>query len=320
MEYYNAERKEKFLEQKKDIIVEKNLKIYKRLFKVFGQDEKRYDMDLCDFSYDILMTVLPLRLSRGWNSKATQLSLLKEYAGWCYKEKLNKHNTFDILRIKSSDIDSSLRTRKQLIKDPQHLQSILDEVLKSERDEPSVDIMYRIVCWLLYYGFTEEEIMSMKQSNVDFENNIIYNDDRTKSVVLDKNLRNLLECSISLDSVYRPAKSGAIRLDLDKSDKIIRRIAMKNNNESSDIIKIRLSLMRRNYEKNVYENVSLSTKRLRLSGIFYRLYEKEISGDKLTDDDFYFNIREGLTKQSVKIKIKRNKQEYNDWKRAFNLI
>ncbi len=315
-DFYNPERKIEFLNSKFEVMEEKSVDPYARLFKTLKQDEEKYDSDICDFNYDALMDSMSLRFSRGVRSKGIQLSLLKDYVGWCISKRYKKIDDNPIDLIKPSDIDTSVQIRKQFIKDPEQLYNILDTALYSEKEDyQTIDIMYRLLCLLIYEGVSEHEALELTKENVDFLNNTIsYNG---KVLAMSKKLTSVVKQVYDLDVVYKKIRAGSLaELKLEDSNKLFRCLDYNKNIQVN--LKRRLSKIRKDYGNETYEVISLSSVRLYLSGIYYRLYQKELSGKKLDKEDFYFD-NEGKADGVGYYKQYFNKLEYEQWKKAFKL-
>ena len=277
-------------------------------------------MDICDFNYYNLMSVLPLRLSRGKGSKETQLSLLRSYVNWCIENSIKQNNENPIQNIRVSDVDSSALIRRQFIKNPDHLQEVLDNVLESALENTSNGIMYRMVCWLLYEGLTEEETMGLTKNDVDFSNSSVKTPDGSKTIIISDRLKDLIVRAIELEFAERPNNHGGVsQLPLEKSDKLFRKIYRKDSTNSAAYLRAKLSELKKEFVRNTYENTSLAPKRLWLSGMFYRLHQMEIMGVSLTDDNFRFCVNEDMLEDSIKMKVLYNKRDYQNWKKAYHL-
>lgn len=319
-DFYNRDNKNGFLDFKRETMIEQSIYQYERLFAVLKQDEERYGMDFCNFNYDTLINVLSRRLSQSKTSRDTQLSLLRGYISWCIANKIKKNNENPILAIKAKDIDTSVQIRKQFIGSPEQLQEILDKLLASEKDE-AIDVMYRMVVWLLYSGFTEEEILELEKDDVDFDYNVIKSHDGDKEIAMDANLRNIIKNVVDLDGVYRNSFYGnPIKLDLVDDNKLFRKIKRKDSANNVSILRSRLSLLSKKYSDENYEMISLSTKRLWVSGIFYRLYQRERNKEVLTNDDFKYDVNLNSTGKNISARIGYNKKDYENWKKAYDLV
>lgn len=316
-DFYNPEIKQKFLNEKDETV----RGTYKRLFATLKQDEERYNSDFCDFNYDTLMNVLSNRLSRGRSSKNTQLSLLRNYVAWCIAERIKKSDENPIKSLRTIDIDSSVQIRRQFLRDPEHLQKILNTVLKSETDEDANGVMYRMSCWLLYEGFTEDEVLELRESNVDFGNKTLTSPSGDRVIAVSDTLIKLIKQAIDLEYTVRQNPHGGVNeYELEDSDRLFRKIKRKDSTRSKQPLRVKLSRLRNKYASDTYESISLASNRIWLSGLFYRLYQKEKSVEGLTVEDFYYNLNGVNTRDSINAKIKNNQRDYADWKKAYSLI
>lgn len=319
-DFYNALRKIEFLNSKLGAITEQSVMPYSRLFKAIREDEKKYQNDICDFSYDALMDTMSLRFSKGFRSKSVQLSLLGEYIDWCIANRLKKTDENPIRLIKSTDIDTSVQIRKQLLRDPEQLYSILDTILPSEKDDcPTIDIMYRLLCLLIYEGFTENEALLIKKTDVNFEDGTIISGGKT--ITMSDRLIAIVKQVYDLEVIYKNIHSGALAaIKLDDGDNLFRITHYANKTDRIQMnLRFRLSKLRKDYGNETYEIISLSPNRLLLSGIYYRLYNKEKDGHKLKNEDFIFDDTKLKNKNQIYTHTYINKIEYAQWKKAFKL-
>jgi hypothetical protein len=182
--------------------------------------------------------------------------------------------------------------------------------------------MIRMVCILLFEGFTEEEIIELEEQELDLNNNILYNREHTKKIYLSEELKNIFKNTVGITSFELPSSDGKHRtLQLPDNHRLYRRVEYRSNSNESLILKFRsiLSILKNKYYKITYEQISLSPQNIIDSGIFYRLYQKEKNGEILIDNDFSYNVNKELDVTWQRDKININKRLYRDWKEAFEL-
>jgi hypothetical protein len=203
-DYYNKERKVKFIElyaSKKnelgDTITDTwKLRRVETVFRKLSVFEYRYDKDFCElkpvedenFTKDIYrewLGNLTSQTSRNWTS------VLRAYIEWCQEERIitprayAEHPFYSKYRTREERIEGcslrsakAVRTIKTILEDDIEPDAKNDFVFSNENDffdyvkelfdtEDGQYIMYAVICCLLYYGFSHEEIPEIKRIEVD---------------------------------------------------------------------------------------------------------------------------------------------------------
>jgi DNA-directed RNA polymerase subunit L len=312
---YNADQKIEFLD-----FYGENATAYYKIFMTVKKYEERFDTDLCDFTYDRYVTILPYIAGKTLGAKRSALTLLTNYVNWTIANGKSIRTDNPLLLVDAKDINNIAKIRQELLGSPEHLQKVLDVAVEVDKF-PS--LMIELFATLLYNGFTEEEALDVEIDDVDFVNKIVYNHDHTKSFYLSDTLNNLLKNTIGVTYYETPHPYGGTRkVTLQDNNKLIRKEDRDRVIEKENYIKLfrnKLSLLRKRYYDETYEVVGLSSTNLMMSGYFYRLYLREKNGEVLDKDEFLFDKDQYLKDQWRMTKIKINQLLYKDWKAAFNL-
>ena len=70
-------------------------------------------------------------------------------------------------------VDMADKMRRLMVASPQHLESIMDAAFDPV-DSETVDCLYRCYLWMAFSGFSEDESLSVKVSEIDFDSMMIH--------------------------------------------------------------------------------------------------------------------------------------------------
>lgn len=293
----------------------------KRLLKACGKYEREWGCDICTKSTEEVTPVLEEITGLRNASKWARMNVLRNYARWCIEN--NVPGACDgILNAKCDGID---KVRKQMVRDPDHLQRVLDSVFKDEY-ECTIENIYRCYCWMVYSGIDGDTVFTVETSNVKLDSMEICLDDKTVKIY-DQARRALHSAayatefqwvaSSSKDGIAKPRKRAPGTLILRGFRGDVTPLVMRAQLSRS----VKLA-----YEGKD-DKVEISYMRLRLSGIFYRIYEREIATGEVDFSevvDEFMNGREyNLSSGRNTIEAKRRRIEkeymldYQMWKTAF---
>lgn len=318
---YNEELKTKFIRDYTQSI--NTAKMATSIFNSFSPYEECWQADLCTKSAEelqpVIDNVLALRMQNQWGS----MSILKKYVRWCVANKVP--NACDgMLHITMVGLD---KVRRQMVSSPVHLQKCLDEVFDSEQDY-TIDNIYRCYYWMAYAGIREEDTMWVKMSDICFSEQCIKFKDTNYPLYRESlpAFHNAVELNYFVHR-HPKYKKPVTRPRID-GDVIIR--GMKS---SMNLATIRSTLSRRmaDAEKQALTEVKLSFFRVWISGLFYRMYERERAGFPIDFSGVATDMMAGKTYKiegvNKRIKIShiqnRKAQDYMDdyqrWKLAFSI-
>lgn len=315
---FNDEQKTRFIRSYTSSINTAN--VATNVFNSFEKHEQEWGDDLCTRSADELQPVIDDILGLRSKSRWMTLSILKEYAKWCLMMRV-PDACDGMLHIEVSGID---KVRKQMVASPLHLQMYLDQVFDKESQE-TIDNIYRCYYWMAYGGISEEDTLFINRSDVDLELMLIrYNN---TSVPIYREALPAFRNAMQLSSfVYlHPNYTKTIRRDRVPGEELMRGIKA-----TTKTMTIRSSLSRRSADaiKAGKTEQQLSFYRVWLSGLFYRIYERERAGVPVDFSEAAVNFMEGKTYVLCgreKIEHKQNRierdymEDYQRWKLAFSI-
>lgn len=315
---FNEEQKIRFIRSYTSSINTAN--VATNVFNGFESYESAWSADLCTRTADELQPIIDEILGLRSKSRWMTLSILKEYAKWCMMMKV-PGACDGMLHIEVSGLD---KIRKQMVSSPLHLQMYLDKVFVDESEE-TIDNIYRCYFWMAFGGISEEDTLFIKNSDVDLEQMLIrYNN---TSAPIYREALPAFKNAMQLQSfVYlHPNYSESIRRDRVAGEELMRGIKAVTKTMT-----IRSSLSRRSAEaiKAGRTEQQLSFYRVWLSGLFYRIYERERAGVPVDFSEAAVSFMEGKTYVLCgreKIKHKQNRierdymEDYQRWKLAFSI-
>lgn len=308
---YNEKQKLYFLSS----IIESERQPEISLFNDIEKKESFYKKDISEMDYDEAKDTLLHLGGRGIRSKSHQLSRLKLYINWCINNKIT--NNEEILNnFAPTDIINTSILSTKMVKDPEHLQELLDVVYESENEETRHNIK-RMRFWFVYNGLTVKELTYLKKKDVDIEKNQICLKDRI--IELMPETKRLVISCFSMDYYNVTVNGNNVRKPI-----LLTEYAAMNYDNPTDQTRLTLiqmfSKFNNIYRKTTNNIIKLSPACLRDSGIYYRWYVNE-KNKKPIDYEEYSELK---TKQYDKISYNRKIKEiginYESWKKAFELV
>lgn len=282
---YNEELKRQFIKTytKADSVI----RLCESVFNAFEDSENQWGADLCTRTADELRPVISKIVGFRVRSKWTRLMILKDYVRWCIA--LGIPDAKDaMLGITDVGIE---KVKTQTIPNPKSLQKFLDAICMPE-DSKTTDNTIRCYFWLAYAGMSEEDIFNVKCCDVDFDNMEVRYKKRDKTVPIYKESLKAFRNCVELDNfVYLhpniPEPKLRPRIDGDLLLRGIRAQFTKNY--------IRVEMSRRAKEHVDDTALRLSYFRVWISGVFYRAYEAELSGEVADFSSIAADQMEGKT-------------------------
>lgn len=268
---FNADLKKQFL----DVYTKKRntRNVVATLFEATQKYEELYDADVCTLTSDKLSLVIEEVSGVQKRSIAATTNILREYVKWCISSGVPGASD-SILSIKVLGVD---KLRKQMVASPLHLQKYLDEVFDSVSDE-TIDIIYRCHCWMAFAGMDEKDTILVKCSDIDFNlMSIKYN---RMSYPLYREALMTFHKAVELDSFnYIHPNYPMVRKARVNGDTVMRRFKADVNDRT---IRSGLTRFTTTAYKDGRTTQQLSFKHIQLSGIFYRMFEQERAGMKVS--------------------------------------
>ena len=315
---YNAELKSRFIRDYTKSINTAN--VATTVFDAFEPYETSWGADVCTKSKDELQPAIDAVLALRSRSQWMSLTILKEYTKWCIAMRVP--NACDgMLQIEAAGL---AKVRQQMVSSPLHLQRYLDEVFDKEEEE-TVDIIYRCYYWMAFGGIKEDDTLLIRTSDIDFADmEISYKGTHTP---IYREALPAFHKAAELKSFYykNPNYAHTILRDRVPGDTLMRGIRA-----ATKTMTIR-SVLSKKSAKAIDDGLTkqkLSFYRVWMSGLFYRMYDRERAGipvdfsEAATD---FVSGRSYVLNGRIKLEHKQNRierdymEDYQRWKLAFSI-
>lgn len=315
---YNNELKARFIKDYTQSINTAN--VATTVFTAMEPFEEAWQADLCTKSAEELQPVIDKVVALRFRSQWMSLNILKEYVKWCMAMRV-PGACDGMLSITAAGLD---KVKHQMVSSPFHLQQYLDAVFSKEEDE-MLDNLYRCYYWMAYGGVQDEDVLSIKTSDVNFDEMCIQYGDT--SVPIYRESLPAFHNAVELKSfLYRhPNYAKPIRRDRVPGDTLIRgyRVITQTNNLRSNMSHLSADAI-----KQGKTELQLSFYRVWMSGLFYRMYERERAGLPVDFTGVAAELMSGKTyiiKGRTKIEHRQRQrgrdymEDYQRWKLAFSI-
>ena len=285
--------------------------------------EENWHADLCTQSKETLCPVVEQLVGFRVKSKWLRIVIFKDYVKWCIANGVP--GVCDgMLKIDNLGLG---KVKTQMVANPTQMQMYLNDVFEPETEQ-TTDSIYRCVYWMAYAGMDEDEIINVKCSDVNLENLSINFNGKEYQIYREalpafKNAVCLTEFVYKHPN-YPPDKK--VWRNRVPGDTLIRGVR-----STPTTLTIRAELSKKS-KKGLEEGKTskqLSYYRAWLSGLFYRMHEREIAGLPVDFSGVATQFMEGRT---YKLDSGRNTpeakkraitndymQDYQRWKAAFSI-
>lgn len=315
---YNEEMKSRFIREYTGSLNTAN--VATTIFNAMEEYEKSWNADLCTRSSEELQPVITEITGLRSKSKWMALTILKEYVKWCIA--MQVPGACDgMLQIQTVGLD---KVKHQMVSSPLHLQKFLDDVFDPESEE-TLDNIYRCYFWMAFGGIDEEDTILIQNEQVDFGQMVIYY--KTTNIPIYREALPAFRNAVSLSSfLYKhPNYSKPVRRDRVPGDTLMRGIRA-----TTKTFTMRTTLSKRNIKaiEDGLTDLQLSFYRVRMSGLFYRVYEMERAGIPTSFSEAALRVMDGKTYTlhgREKLEHRQNKiersymEDYQRWKLAFSI-
>lgn len=315
---YNEELKKRFIRDYTGSLNTAN--VAATMFNAAEKHEIRWNADLCTRSAEELQPMIDDIVGLRSKSRWMTLIILKEYVKWCIAMKV-PGACDGMMHIEAVGLD---KVKHQMVSSPLHLQRFMDSIFDPESEE-TIDNIYRCYFWMAYGGIDEEDTIAVRKSDVNFQG--MYIQYKSTSIPIYREAVPAFRNAVMLDSfVYKhPNYSKDIRRNRVQGDTIMRGIKA-----ATKTFTMRATLSKRNI-KAIEEgktDLQLSFYRVRMSGLFYRVYEMERAGISPNFSEAALRVMDGKTyslKGREKLEHKQNRiekdymEDYERWKLAFSI-
>lgn len=269
---YNEDQKLRFLN---DVYkTDKAMQGVITLMKAIAPFEEKMDADICTCDMDDLRPILNAVCGVREKSRYTRLQIIKRYKRWAVD---NHIPCAKILSMNSEDL-GALHIQDYLIYNPEHLQTCLNQYFDAESEE-TTDNIARCFFWLAYGGMSEETIHTVTAKDVDFDRMLVQKGDEV-SILYRQGIPAVRNCVYLTQMRYKNqayVNSGDIYRDRVDGESIFRGV---RGTPSKKSLRAMISRKIRTGETEIekYQQARLTYGHVWLSGVCYRIYEKELAG------------------------------------------
>ena len=354
---YNERLKIRFLKEEFSDD-EERYEFFTKVFETFAPYEQEIDEDLCRMPREWLHKFVREVLAGMVRSvQKRYLSALRRYGAWCrsnqsdtgariYLRELRSNIAFDLSRrvpeeerqqtfgpeqesgqpasadaVQEDQGDREEEAAAKFAANPTHLNMLLDLILPMEHPRTVAGI-HRAYLWLAFSGVPLARVFELKSGSMEFDTmSILY---KGRVFPIYRESLPVLRAAAESTSLRYTHKMVSTR-DRQRADgdSVLRGFTEPSRDLiASAIMKSEVSL-----RKSGGPFVRLSYRTVYLSGIFYRMYEKERAGYpvdfSLEVMDYFTYEYEGaeLTKTTIRGKMNVREKEllkgYQEWKRCF---
>ena len=264
---YNAEQKTKFI---KDITVSISYRdVIQAFFNTCEKYERDAGADLCTFTVEQLRPVF--ESYAGIRSVSTHVpqTILKKYAAWCLAHGVPGATD---AAMHLDDSVSLEKFRTQTVRNPKQLQNWMDVLFAPERDL-TTDNIFRSWLWLGYAGLDSNDAVTVRSGEVDLPHMLIRHGGREYPLYREglQAIRNCME--LESFAYFHPAYTK--ELPRSPGDLLLR---SSGGIPTPGVLRTRVSSKNRKALNDGDTDLNLSYTHIRMSGIFYRVYEDELAG------------------------------------------
>lgn len=315
---YNAELKEKFIEQYTQSI--NTAHIVHSVFDRVEDHERNWQADLCTRTTEELQPVIDSMLGLRAKSRWMTVSVLKEYVRWCLA--IHVPDACDgMLHVELAGLD---KVQRQMVPNPTGMRLYLDRVYDMASLQ-TIDNVYRCYLWMAYGGMEEADTVTIKASEVDLQELVIRHDGREFPIYKEAitEFTNLVQ--LDRFAMCHPNYTKVVYLDRVQGDEILR-----GSKSETMILTTRAMVSKKGvaaYKRGATDK-QLSYHRAKLSGLFYRVYEMERAGVPANFSEAairYLETHNVKAEGEEEVEKARNRvareymEDYQRWKLAFSI-
>ena len=318
---YNEELKQKFISWYSDNEFTRRSCV--AVFNACERYERGWGADLCTRQTSDAQEVLNHVVGLREEHRKLRYTILRAYTRWCVEVGVDGA----INCMEDADFTGVGKMLTQSVRNPLHLQRYLD-VIYDKESEKTTENIYRGFHWLAYAGMKEDDIVSVKTSDVNLRDMLIrFNG--SEYPVYREALLCLRVCVEQKQFLYKhPNYSTDTECWKPRypSDYLLRGIR-----SDPKLRQLRMELSRR--AKIAYDEGKTETRlsyfRVWISGIFYRKYEQELAGIPVDFTDVAWAAMQGKTyslesgKNTVEAYMRKIRKQYitdyTNWKKTLTL-
>lgn len=321
---YNEELKSRFISDFTTSISRQ--KSIKSMFDALEKYESKWGADFYTRTKDEIAPVVE-EIAGGRAGSQQKMFFLRAYIQWCLDNDV-EGTRGDLFLLEDVGLE---KMKHRMVSSPTHLQRYLDYVCYPLSEETN-GCIFRCYLWLAYSGIVEGDAFSVRTSDIDLKNSIIFFHG-VEFPLYESSLPAFKQCiNATRFKVFHA--SGDRYLDRADGDVLLR---SSNGVMSDKGMKVEATRRSRNpyattilgKPKNDDLELQLCYSRVWLSGVFYRTYELEGAGIKPNFTGLARRKAEGKTYElsagrnlpDAKIRwvAQAYRTDYYNWKRAFSL-
>lgn len=315
---YNVNLKEQFITECAK--TKHAIDLFRKIFEASGAYETKWGFDICYASTEELQPLVDELIGFRSFDIDENIKVLRDYIDWCANRGIkNVSRSIDFV-----DTRGISKMKRQMVTGPKQLQIYLDGLFRTD-DQYTRDSIFRAFFWFAFSGIDEQDTIMIRKKHIDLATqSIVFNGEEypiyREGLQAIQNCMNLKEFR-SYNSTYITGYKLLNRAD---GDYLLR---STNSVPSIQSLRVQISTRIKDSATNDKTGLQLSYYRIWLSGVFYRVYQDEISGIPV---DFYdISRKEVLRKfgdKDISDKTKREKisksnvyykRDYDRWKKTF---
>ena len=311
---FNHELKERFIQEAN--YTDARAKFARWLFDTTEKYEEQWGADICTQPIESVRPVVDSVLGIRHRSFASAIAYLYRYCEWCLANGV-ENATDALLQIRAPSND---KFKTQMISNPTHLQEYLNALFEPESHK-RMDNTYRCYFWLAYSGMPEDDIFLVKSSDIDFLHMIV------EYPIYEQAIPAMMNCVIlsafASTAEYLPKDNQFIQRG--EGDILIRGTKPAT---SKGTLKPLLSKLASNAIKKGLTEQKLTYNKVWLSGLFFRMHERELDGYKVSFMSFSAwqlsqKYKDDPQREATISEIRKKSHEYlsdyKRWKKAFDI-
>jgi len=268
---YNEEQKRRYISEQ--IENSKRARTCEQVFEALAPYEEEWGADFSTRSPEELRPIFEQIAGLRERVRMNYMIIIRNYIKWLIGQGDNTVQR-GILSIDTLGLGN---IRNMTVKNPVHLQQCLNEIFEPETEQ-MVSNIHRCFYWLAYAGLREQDILSVKCSDVDLDHLTVTFGGETYRIYEEGLLafRNAatLPTFVYKNSNYTADKKIITRIRA-QGDTLIRGFTSKPTSKG---IRGELSHRTKDAIDSGRTKMKLSHHRVQISGIFYRMYEREVRG------------------------------------------
>lgn len=280
--YYNNDRKNEYLKIQSTDAKNGNVKNLISVFNMTAKFEEINNKDLCDFTFDEFLALFSLNQ---WGTFATfksKKTIITNYIKYCLTNNLCYESSLkDISRLSHTDIKKKSKFEIEYFKDFEDFHNTVQSLFNEGGQQFEVNISNIVSLYLLWYGFDKEEIVEIKNKDVDTVNKTVtcQNTNHTEYIDNDEvinmfmQLKNMTSCprwnSVAQKWYYLEYKNPEYFIKSERTGKV-----------TSTNLRIRISSLNKIINDNIsmenkYANKKITDYGIRYSGLYCKIKDIE---------------------------------------------